>query len=105
MSYSLDFRKKVLEVRCKYNLSDNEVGSRFGISGRTVWNWRNKGIAKKIRVYKPRKLDLDALRLDLEKYPDAYNYERGKRLGVSANCVMYGLRRLGISRKKKYKTS
>lgn len=105
MSYSLDFRKKVLEIRIKYDLSDNEVGSRFGISGRTVWNWRNKGISKKTGISKPYKLDLEALCLDVDKYPDAYNYERGKRLGVSANCIMYGLRRLGISRKKKSKTS
>ena len=46
-----------------------------------------------------------SLHLDVEKYPNAYNYERGKCLGASANanCVIYGLRRLGISRKKSLK--
>lgn len=46
------------------------------------------------------KIHPDALKGDVEKYPDAYQYERAKRLGVSQRGIGYALKRLGISRKK-----
>ena len=44
---------------------------------------------------------MDALARDVEAYPDAYQYERAARLGVSIRCVGYALKRLGVTYKKK----
>ena len=46
-----------------------------------------------------------ALAEDVESAPDDYQWERAKRLGVSERTIGYGLKRLGISRKKNTKTS
>ena len=42
---------------------------------------------------------------DIEKYPDAYQIERAKRLGVSQGWLGYALKRLGVTYKKNFKTS
>jgi hypothetical protein len=41
---------------------------------------------------------MEALKRDVEKYPDAYQYERAQRLGVSQRGIGYAWKRLGISR-------
>ena len=46
-----------------------------------------------------------ALAADVEKYPDAYQYERAERLGVTQRCVGYALKRLGVTYKKNSETS
>ncbi|BAP57310.1 transposase [Thioploca ingrica] len=51
------------------------------------------------------KIDMEALKRDVEQYPDAYQYERAKRLGVSRRGIGYALKRLEISRKKNVLTS
>lgn len=40
---------------------------------------------------------------DIELYPDAYQYERTARLGVSAMGIWHALRRLGVTYKKTLK--
>lgn len=42
---------------------------------------------------------------DIKERPDAYNYERAKRLDVSVSCVYWALKRLGVSYKKNVKSS
>ena len=46
------------------------------------------------------KIGDEALKRDVELYPDAYQYERAARLGASQQGVCSALKRLGISRKK-----
>ena len=48
---------------------------------------------------------MDALARDVEAYPDAYQYERAARLGVSVRCVGYALKRLGVTYKKSLTSS
>ena len=43
---------------------------------------------------------MEALKRDVEGYPDAYQFERAKRLGVSRQGIWYALKRLGVSYKK-----
>ncbi len=50
------------------------------------------------------KLDMDKLAQDIELAPDAYQWERAKRLGVAERTIGYGLKRLGISYKKNTQT-
>ena len=42
----------------------------------------------------------EALKLDVEQYSDAYQFERATRLGVSEYCVWYALKCLGVTYKK-----
>ena len=100
MSYSLDFRKQVLNIKSQENLNDQEVCMWFGISTRTLYRWK-KNIHPVSKRNKPStKIDMQALRKHVEEYPDAYQYERAAFFGVSANCILYALRRLKISHKK-----
>ena len=40
--YQTDFRKKVLEVKSKFNLTIDEVAKRFDISRRSVIRWSKR---------------------------------------------------------------
>ena len=51
------------------------------------------------------KLDMTQLAKDVEMTPDAYQWERAKRLGVAERTMGYGLQRLRISYKKNAQTS
>jgi transposase len=96
MTYSLDMRK----IRHEEGLSMALVAKRFGISLKSVLRW-SKNIEAKTTRHKPAtKIDMDALKKDVETYPDAYQYERAGRLGVSEGCVFHALKRLGVSYKK-----
>ena len=76
------------------------MSNRFGISIRTLFRWKNR-IEPKLKRDKPAtKIDMLALKVDVDKYPDAYNDERAERLGVSKSCIFYALKRLGMSNKK-----
>lgn len=105
MTYSLDFRRKVLEVREKEKVSLAKVAKRFGIGLNTVMRWTKRIESKKTRHKPAIKIDREALKRDIEKYPDAYMYERAKRLGVSKNGIWHALKRLKVSYKKKSSAS
>ena len=45
------------------------------------------------------KIDMDRLEKDIERHPDDYQWERGKRLGVTQSAIHYALQRLGVSYK------
>lgn len=100
MTYSLDFRKKVLQVRSKENLSMAKVAKRFDVALTSVMRW-SKNIEAKAKRNKPAtSIDMEALKLDVQKYPDAYLKERAERLHVSHNCIWHALKRLNITYKK-----
>ncbi|WP_414635104.1 IS630 transposase-related protein [Beggiatoa leptomitoformis] len=48
-------------------------------------------------------MDSEALRQDVELYPDVYHYERAARFGMTEGGIRHVLKRLGISRKKTLK--
>jgi hypothetical protein len=101
MTHSRDFRRKVLTVRTKENLSMAKVSKRFGISLASVMRW-SKTLDAKVKRNKPAtKIDMEALKHDVKKYPDAYLKERAERLHVSHMCVWQALKRLNITYKKK----
>lgn len=94
MTYSLEFREKVLSVRAQHNLSIAETAKKFHIGESSVEKWSKNIVPKKTKNRPFTKLDVDALKRDIKIFPDAYNYERAKRLGVSKNCILYALRKL-----------
>ena len=101
MTYSLDFRKKVLAVKERESLSFEDVALRFGIGSKnTVFRWTKQLEPCKTRNKPATKINMDALDDDVKQYPDAYQYERAQRLNVSESCVQAALKRLKVTHKK-----
>ena len=100
MTYSLDFRCKVLSVREKDGLTISEVANRFNVGISSVVRWIRRTDPMTTRNKPATKIDMEALKQDVIDYPDAYQYERATRLGVTSVCVLKALRRLGVSYKK-----
>ena len=101
MTYSIDFRRKVLFVRQKEGLTIEGVAKRFGIGKMSVLRWTKRLIANKKRNRPALKIARELLRKDVEDYPDSYHYERAKRLKASPTGIRDALKRLGITFKKK----
>lgn len=105
MAYSLDFRKRVMKIKEKDNLTFEKTSERFGVGLRTLFRWQNR-IEPKITRDKPAvKIDMEKLKEDVKKYPDAFQYERAERFGVSQWGIGLALRRLNFSYKKNSKSS
>jgi len=100
MTYSRDFREKVLSIKEKESLSFAKVAKRFDIGIASIVRWAKNIDSKKTRHKPATKIDMEALKKDIETYPDAYQYERAKRLNVSRMGVAHALKRLGVTYKK-----
>jgi transposase len=100
MTYSLDFRRKVLSVREKEGLTIPEVAARFCVGVATIVRWLRRVEPRLTRNKPATKIDRIALARDVREHPDAYQEERAKRLGVSKQGIGHALRRMGITYKK-----
>lgn len=101
MTYSLDFRRKVLAVREEEGLTIAEVAERFCVGVASVVRWINRVEPCLTRNKPATKIDRIKLARDVREHPDAYQAERAARLGVSEKGIGHALRRMGISYKKK----
>ena len=99
MTYSLDMRQQVLKIRREEGLSMADAAKRFGVGIASVMRWSNNIEAIKKRK-RSTKIDMEALKSDVEQYPDAYQFERAARLGVGEHCVWYALKLLNFTYKK-----
>lgn len=102
MTYSVDLRERVVGF-VRDGGSKSEAAIRFGVSRWCVYDWLSRGETlepQKQGCPGPWKLSVEALKDHVRDYPDAYQHERAQALGVSRHVVMYGLKRLGIRRKK-----
>ena len=98
--YSLDFRKKIFKIKEKENLTFEQTSKRFDVSIRTLFSWQER-MEPILKRNKPAtKIDMDKLKEDVEKNPDAYQYERAEQFGVTAWAIGQALKRLKISYKK-----
>jgi transposase len=100
MTYSIDFRKKVLLIKEKESLSFAQIAKRFGVSVNSVFLWSKSLEPKRTRKKAPIKIHDNLLVEDVKKYPDAYMYERATRLGVSTAGICCALKRLNMTYKK-----
>ena len=100
MAYSLDYRRLVMKIKSEENLTFKETSERFKVGMRTLFRWNQRIEPCKTRNKPATKIDMEALKEDVKKNPDAYLFERGERLGASASGIFYALKRLGISYKK-----
>ena len=100
MTYSSDFRRKVLSVRQSEGLTISEVSARFCVGIASVVRWLKKPEPQLTRNKPPTRISTAALEQDIAEFPDAYQYERARRLGVSTKGIGHALRRLGVTFKK-----
>lgn len=105
MTFPVSFRKKVLNIKAKEQLSFVEVAARFGLSKTTVFKWSKSLEPKEGRDRAATKINMEVLRKDIEDYPDSYGYERASRLGVSSAGIRKAMHRLGVTYKKNPKSS
>ena len=106
MSYSEDFRKRVMEY-----LEEGHTWAQaqevFKISTTAINSWRQKyketGECRDTAPppRKPKKLDPEELKAYVEEHPDAYLKEIGEAFGCSDTAVRKAFKRLGITRKKR----
>lgn len=102
MTYSSDLRKRVLAFIAAGG-KKTQACRQFSIARATLYTWLNAKDPlerKKPGPRGPRILDLQALEKHVAAFPDATQAERARHLGVSEFCVYYGLKTLGITRKK-----
>lgn len=105
MTYSVDFRRKVLEIKEKEQLTFAELCKRFGIGINSAVRWSKKLEPEATRNKPATKIDMEALKRDIQTSPDSYQYERAIRLKVSRSCVHFALKRLNVTYKKKSSAS
>ena len=106
MSYSEDYRKRVIEYMDEGNTWE-KTRETFKVSVTAINRWRKKyketGEVKDDplppRAFK--KLDPEKLRAYVEEHPDAYLKEIGDAFGCSDMAVHKAFKRLGITRKKR----
>jgi transposase len=99
MSYSIDFRRHVMAQRQRYGLSFSATAASFRVGIATLKRW-SKHIEPRSYKRKSRKIDLARLREDIGDYPDAYQYERAARFGVTPKAIWKALRELAVTYKK-----
>lgn len=99
MTYSIDYRRRAITL-LEEGKKKSHIAELLGVARTTLDRWLirpslepNQGGPKG-----PHKLDLEDLKVHVENYPDAYQYERAVDLGVSRHVVMHGLKRLGIKK-------
>ena len=84
-----------MEIKAEEGLTGEEISLRFGIGRASVTRWNKCLEPCRTRTKAASKLDMEALEQDVKQYPDAYQYERAARLGVSQRAIGNALKRLG----------
>ena len=100
MTRSADFRQHILSTKKDENLSFQAAATRFKVVKSTLVLWENGQIPKNTGNEKPTKIPDEKLLQYVQDHPDAFQYERAERLGISRRGISDALRRLKITRKK-----
>ncbi len=95
------FQKKILA-----KLDEGEpiraVAARFEIDKNTIVAWKQRIEIKRTRPREPSKINDDALRADVENYPDDYQYGRAARFNCGVSSIGDALTRLKLTVKKDF---
>ena len=103
MRYSIDLRQRVLKY-IQEGGTKVSASQRFSVSRGVIYQWLK---AEAPLTYQkpgprgPRLLDPSALKQHVLEFPDQTLSERGRHFQVSKSSVWYGLRKLGLTRKKR----
>ncbi len=98
--YSLDFRKRVFTIKEKENLTFVQTSKRFRVGMTTLFAWQKRMEPKTTRNKPATKIDMETLKIDAQKNPDRFQWERAQDYNVSAWAIGKALRRLNLSLKK-----
>lgn len=104
MAYSPDLRKRILDF-IKAGGKKSEASRLFTVARSTIDRWlaaENPLEIKKTGPKKMRVIDEEALRKHVADFPDLTQKERAAHFKVSEFRIGYGLRKLGITRKKRH---
>lgn len=101
MAYSLDFRQRVFAYKEKPQLTFDQTSRHFEIDKATLFQWKNKLLPCLNRDKPANKVNMEALRADVDENPDSYQWERAKQLNVTQPTIHYALKRLDIGYKQK----
>jgi hypothetical protein len=104
MTYCLDFRRRLFSIKASKKLTFLETSKLFNISMATLFRWSKNIEPNRTRNKPATKIDMNALKRDIEVYPDAYQFERAQRLGVSTGGIFHALKRLNVTYKKNAKS-
>jgi len=105
MAYSLDFRQRVFAYKEKHQLTFEQTSKHFDINIATLFRWKKRLEPCVTRNRPAIKVNMDALKKEIEDFPDDYQWERAKRLNVTQPSIHYALKRLKISVKKNSEAS
>ena len=100
MTYPLQFRLRVLEIKKIEGLSYKQTADRFKVGIATLIRWSKEPEPKRGKKRPWLKVDMHRLAQDLRDFPDAFQHERAQRLGVKTRTIGDALKRMGVSRKK-----
>lgn len=109
--YSLDLRKRALQLVDEENMSYTEISNILGINRRTLSNWRQlrekTGTVEQPKIifkggYRPVVTDWATFRVFAEKNADKTTKEMAKLWGSgSPSTIARSLRKIDFTRKKK----
>ena len=105
MSYSRDYRERVVEYR-QTGHAYEETHEVFKIAISTIQRWEKQlketgDLGKKELHRSFRKIDPEKLKAYVAEHPDAYQSEIAKEFGCSESGIRDALRRHKITRKKR----
>lgn len=104
MAHSAGLRKRILDF-IEDGGTKAEASRRFTVARSTIDRWLaadDPFAIKKTGPKKMRVIDEEALKKHVADFPDLTQKERAAHFGVSEFCIGYGLRKLGITRKKRH---
>jgi transposase len=99
MSYSIDFRKRVVSY-IKEGGSKTEAARIFAIGRDTIYRWLSADdLTPRPAKTRQRKLDKTSLAAHVRDYPDLILRERAAHFGVRINSIWVALQKLNIRKK------
>ena len=107
MSYSIDFRKCVID-NISSGMSRDDAGRIFSVSKKIIYKWLNNlkshGNLDDLprKRYKTRKIDPEQLKAAIAANPDAILEELGEQFGCWPQSIHKRCVKLGITRKKNH---
>jgi transposase len=95
----------VFAYKEKHQLTFEQTSKHFDINIATLFRWKKRLEPCVTRNRPAIKVNMDALKKEIEDFPDDYQWERAKRLNVTQPSIHYALKRLKISVKKNAEAS
>ena len=104
MTYSVDFRKKVLS-HMDTGATIDSTSKLFSVGTTTIKQWKKLRhttgqLMGSGRPHTPYKIDSDTLKQYIKEHPDSYLNEIASHFNVTAPAIHAALKRLNITRKK-----